>query len=179
MGELVDALSLARAPGSDAIRHACVPLSVCGRVPGEVPRPCCQPGLHRRRLLLARLAGGINPRREIAVGRSGDCHGLPIPSALCFPQHLSPLQQRFCLQWEVPGGAAGPAWGQLSSAVPCAVPARVPARRPAALQGMVQSWPWRSQGMLASGSSFLAPVFLKFVCPGVLWAALVGRCFER
>lgn len=84
---------------------------------------------------LAWLAGGINPCREIIIGNGGDCRGLPIPSVLCFPKNLSLLQQRFCLQWEVPGRAAGLAWGQLSSAVPCTVPARVPARWLAALPG--------------------------------------------
>lgn len=130
VGELVDALSLANAPGSmlcctSHLRAPCLHtgLDACRHMPGEVPWPCCQPGLSSQMAAaLAWLAGGINPCGEITIGNSGDCHGLQVPSALCFPQHLSLLRQRFCLQWEAPGCAAGLAWGQLSSVVPCAVP---------------------------------------------------------
>lgn len=142
MGELVDALSLASAPGTDAIHHVCVP-PVCMRAwihADMCPEGC--PGLaaslvsHRRQLLLlAWLAGGINPCREIIIGNGRDCRGLLVLSALRFPQHLSLLQQRFCLQREAPGRAAGLAWGRPSSAVPCTVPARVPARWLATLPG--------------------------------------------
>lgn len=75
------------------------------------------------------------PSREIVIGNSRGCRGLPVPSALHFPQHLSLLQLRFCLQREALGHAAGLAWGQLSSAVSQAVPARIAARRLAALPG--------------------------------------------
>lgn len=143
VGELVATLSLANAPGSALCytSHLCAPclhagLDACRHMPEEVPWPCCQPGLSSQTAAaLAWLAGGINPRGEITIGNSRDCHGLPVPSALRFPQHLSRLQQRFCLQWEAPSRAARLAWGQLSSAVPCAVPARVPARWLAALPG--------------------------------------------
>lgn len=93
VGELLDVLSLANAPGSVLCYtpHLRAPSFHAGldarrHMPGAVPWPCCQPGPSpQTAAALAWLAGGINPCREIIIGDGGDSRGLPVRPALSFP----------------------------------------------------------------------------------------------